>query len=157
MQPQTRLLQSTPLIKRKCSDSARLACWSPTGGSQASQRITTLLDTSCAFSFFLFFAAAPSTAGIIRQSASSAEGSESVESSWLSDVLPRDEHRRRPFRLSCVRCRHDKLMLMRTASVRHPGGPPAPLFPAFDKTLSDGGFYRAAERRTKAGDYILRR
>lgn len=107
----------------------------------------------------VFSCRTPPTAGssVSQSAASSAEGSESVKSSCLSDALPWDERRRRPFCLSCVRCCQDKLMLMRPASVRHPGTLPAPPFPAFDKTLSDRVFYRAPERRTQALDYILRR
>lgn len=96
--------------------------------------------------------------GMIRPSALSTAGSESVKSSWLSDVLPCDERSRRLFCLSGVRCCHDKLMLMRRTSARHPGAPhAAPLFPAFDKTLSDRVFYRAPERRTKAQSDTSRR
>lgn len=150
-----RLSPAAPPIKRKRLDSAQPASLVTHGwvtGRPAHHYFARRL--LC----FLASAPPPTVGSSVSQSAaSSAEGSESVKSSCLSDALPWDERRRRPFCLSCVRCCHDKLMLMRPASVRHPGTLPAPPFPAFDKTLSDRVFYRAPERRTQALDYILRR
>lgn len=70
------------------------------------------------FAYHLFVAAAPDCR-IICQSASSSVCEWVSHVSWLSGVLSRDG--REGLCLSCVRCCHDKPMLMSQGSVWHPG------------------------------------